>query len=85
MDPEKARELKKLKQAEQKRLEALKRRQEKEEEKRKLEEGNLKQEQLNKQIQQELENKEEKRRWLKFFCDLTLTSFFVSGIFFQNN
>ena len=62
---EKARELKKLKQAEQKRLETLRRRQEKEEEKRKLEEENWRQEQMNRAVQEALERKEEERRQMR--------------------
>ena len=62
---EKARELKKLKQAEQKRLETLRRRQEKEEEKRKLEEENWRQEQMGRAVQEALDRKEEERRQMR--------------------
>ena len=63
IEPDKLRELKKLKQAEQKRQDNLKKRQDREQEKRRIEEENWAEEQMKKQIEDELEKKEEKRRY----------------------
>jgi hypothetical protein len=61
-DPEKAREMKKMKQSEQKKMESQRRRLEKEEEKRKIEEEALKQQQEQQKVDEELRARDEKRR-----------------------